>query len=171
MELNNVLVKRKSIRKYESYRQISESQLSYILTAGMAAPISHKDYGSIKIAVVQDKKFLRQIADTFGQGIDPLYGVPTLIVISTKTAAVRNIECFNCACVVENMLLAATDLELGSIFLTAFLEKIQNRNDILSKLGLDSEYEPIAAVGVGYKLDFEEYSADEISKRIEVIRR
>ncbi len=170
MELKEALIKRRSIRKYDTTKQISEEQLRYILFAGMSAPISHKAYKNIKITVVQDKKVLKEIADTFGNGGDPLYGVPTLIIISTKPDPVKNIEYFNVACMVQNMMLAAADKELGSIYLTAFLDKIQDNPEILQAIGAGTGYKPLSAVGVGYKLDFSEYTAEQIEKRIEIIR-
>ena len=63
-----------------------------------------------------------------------LYGVPTLIIICSRPAKVKNIEYFNVACVVENMLLGAANLGLGSIYLTSFLNKLLERTDLIKRL-------------------------------------
>lgn len=170
MELKQVLVSRQSIRKYKK-QQIDELQLEYILWAGMAAPISRKDYKSIKITVVQDEKLLEEMRKAFGEKMDPFYGAPTVIMVSSKQTPVKNIECLNVACVIENMLLAATDLGLGNIYLTSFLKKINNR-ELLERLGIEEDYLPLSAVAVGYREEpVSTMDIEEIGSRIETIRR
>lgn len=172
MEFTQVLKLRKSVRKYNQEKQITEVQLEKILFAGMAAPVSRKDYKSLKFTVIQDNVLLKEISDAFKEAEHPLYGVPTLILVSTQAASVENVEYFNVACIIENMLLAATDLGLGSIYLTSFLEGLTARKDLLDKLEIPDGYTPLSAVGVGYSA-FEEKVANEetISKIIEVIRK
>lgn len=172
MELKEALKKRITVRDYNEDKQITEEQLKYILFAGMSAPISRKDYSSIKITVVQEKKLLQELSDPFGEGEKLIYNVPTVIVISTKKSAFENIECFNVACMVENMLLAATDLDLGSIYLTSFLRKAGNNSDIFQKLEVIEGYKPISAVGVGYnKIKTKVEEVEVIEGRIEVFRK
>ncbi len=149
MEFMQVIMKRKSIRKYND-TQISEEELKQILLAGYVAPISRKDYASIRITVVQNKDLLQQISSTANSNTDPLYGVPTLIIVSTTKASVKNVEYLNVACMIENMLLAATNLNIGSIYLTYFLLKLNKQKRILSKLGIPEGFTPISAVGLGY---------------------
>ncbi|MGN0144623.1 MAG: nitroreductase family protein [Clostridium sp.] len=171
MELNKVLRQRKSIRQYKEELQITEEQLEYILFSAMTAPISMKDYESIKIAVVQNKNILQEMIDAFSGKMNPFYGAPTVIIVSTKPSLVKNIEYLNVGGMIENMLLAATDLDLGSIYLTTFLSKIENRKDLLEKLSIPNEYIPLAAVGVGYKAKEQILESDEtIKNRVEVFR-
>lgn len=69
------------------------------------------------------------------------------------------------------MLLACTDLGLGSIYLTSFIEKVFKDEKIRYKLGIKEEYMPIAAVGVGYPAHKEVIeSKEEIEKRITINR-
>ncbi len=172
MELNKVLKTRKSVRKYDMEKNITDEQLEYILFAGMAAPISRKAYSSIKITVVQQKALLQELSDAFSEKVNPFYGAPTVIIVSSQQSEVKNIDCFNVACIIENMLLASTDLELGSIYLTSFLRSIENRSDLLKKLEIPEGYKPLSAVGVGYKINSEkEQEIEEIKKRIEVVRK
>lgn len=164
MELMQVIKKRKSIRKYAE-GQIKPEELEQILFAGKAAPVSRKDYDSIHITVVQSKGILDKISSAADFTSDPLYGVPTLIIISTTKAEVENIEYFNVACIVENMLLEATNLGIGSIFLTYFLQQIKQK-ELWSELGIPDGYHPISAVGVGYPADAWEWvERDDIGKR------
>lgn len=168
MEFMEVIKRRKSVRKY-SDEQISEDELRQILYAGCAAPVSYKDYDSIKFTVVQNKAMLDKMSRAVDSSLDPLYHVPTLIIISTTKAAVEHVECFNVACIVENMLLAATNLKLGSIYLTYFLLTIRKRKDILKELAIPEGYEAISAVGVGYFSEEEEGDENkDVEKRIQV---
>ncbi len=166
MEFMQVIKKRKSIRKYKD-TQINDEELRQILFAGCAAPISRKDYSSIKITVVQDKTILQQISSSANSPADPLYGVPTLIIISTTKASVKNVEYFNVACIVENMLLAATNINIGSIYLTYFLRILIKQKDLLLKLAIPEGFIPISAVGLGYCVEAEEpYKDTEIEHRM-----
>lgn len=71
MEFMEVIKRRKSVRKYID-KQISEEELRQILFAGCAAPISRKDYDSIKFTVVQDKTMLNKISGAVDSSLDPL---------------------------------------------------------------------------------------------------
>jgi len=152
MEFIQVIKKRKSIREYKA-NQIAEEELQQIILAGCASPISHKDYASIKLTVVQSKTILQKISFSVDSTSDSLYGVPTLIIVSTTKASEKNVEYFNVACIVENMLLAATNLNIGSIYLTYFLKELIKQKDLLSELGIPNGFTPISAVGVGYIID------------------
>lgn len=99
---------------------------------------------------------------------DPLYHVPTLIIISTTKAAVQHVEYFNVACIVENMLLAATNLNIGSIYLTYFLIAIRERKDLLKELAIPKGYEPISAVGLGYTETEDWTENKDVENRIQV---
>lgn len=168
MDFMQVIKRRKSSRKYIE-KQINEEDLRQILFAGCAAPISRKDYNSIRFTIVQDKTMLHKISEAADLSSDPLYHVPTLIIISTTKAAVENVEYFNVACIVENMLLAATNLGIGSIFLTHFLLAIMKRKDLLKELAIPEGYTPISAVGVGYVSETEEWTENKnIANRIQM---
>lgn len=168
MEFIQVIKKRKSIRNFKN-TQINDAELKQILFSGCAAPISRKAYSSIKIIVIQDKTILQQISSTASSPSDPLYGVPTLIIISTTKANVKNVEYFNVACIVENMLLAATNVNIGSIYLTYFLRKLVKQKGLLLKLGIPEGFIPISAVGLGYIAEAEEpYEDIDIEHRMNI---
>lgn len=77
----------------------------------------------------------------------------------------------NVAGMVENMLLACTDLGLGSIYLTSFIEKVFHDKTMKDVLDISETYTPIAAVGVGYRIQDETSESQEaIEKRITINR-
>ena len=112
------------------------------------------------------------MAKRYGGGIHPLYHVPTLIIITSKTSKVKRIDCLNVANVMENMALAATELGLGSIYLTAFLIQMEQDTEMLKHLGIPTGYVPLAALGVGYASNpLTKNELSEVKKRITVVRR
>lgn len=138
----------------------------------MAAHISRKDYSSIQLIVVQDKALMEKMKSAWGHAQDPFYGAPTLIIVASKKAKVTNVEYLNVGGVIQNMLLAATDLGLGSIYLTSFLEAIIEHKELTHALGIGEMYTPIVAVGVGYgKEESCGNNEEEIRCRMEMVRR
>lgn len=74
MEFEKTVLLRKSIRSYRKDKQVAEKDLQKILLAGMAAPVSRKDYNSIIFTVVQDKELLRKMDLVFEGKENLLYG-------------------------------------------------------------------------------------------------
>lgn len=169
MEFNEVLMSRKTVRKYEK-KQIEEHKLQEIILGGMCAPISRKKYEDILFTIVQDKQLILKIKKTFPEPIDPLYGAPTLIIVLSKLSNFKNIEHLNVACIIQNMLLSATNVGLGSIYLTSFLKYLND--EILNEIEIPNGYIPISAIGVGYSKDIENKNdKSKIIKRINVVRK
>lgn len=170
MELKEALRKRKSVRCYKE-TQISDEALRYILFAAQAAPISRKAYSDIHITVVQNAALRKEMEKIYDENGNSFYGAPTLILVSSKELPKKEMPYLNVAGMIENMLLACTDLGLGSIYLTSFIEKVFKDEKIKYKLGIKEEYMPIAAVGVGYPAHKEVIeSKEEIEKRITINR-
>ena len=135
MNTFEVFKKRKSVRKYLA-QTVEDDKIKAVVEAGnMAAgtPMAGKVYFN----VITNPEVLQQIVTgtkTFMQksGIDmlvklssnpafnPIYNAPVAVVISTDKVGNPNSESMaraNAACAGENMLLAATDLGLGSCYL------------------------------------------------------
>lgn len=171
MDFNEVLKLRQTTRSYKSL-QIDKKQLKEILFAGMSAPISRKKYSDIIFTVVQNQELLRKISDSYHASANPLYGVPTLIIVSAKPSAIKNVEYFNVACIIENMLLSAANLGLGSIYLTSFLTDVCDNPNLLCELGIPKEYIPLSAIGIGYaKKKILPIKPQEIENRMNIIFR
>ena len=145
MELFDVINKRFSNRKFLE-KQISNEDLDRILNAGMQAPVGRGRYEDMHITVIQDKNLLDEINRLSDRSV--FYNAPTLIIISAKDDG-HGLDKENSACVAMNMLLAATDLGLASIYLNLVIDLIKN-SDILNKLNLPLGFVPIVGVGLGY---------------------
>ena len=146
MELFEAIEKRFSNRKYLD-KQISNEDLNKILKAGMQEPIGRGKYEDMHITVIQTKDFLNEISGLADRSV--FYNAPTLVIISARDDG-HGLDKENSACVAMNMLLAATALNLGSIYLNLVIGLIKEHKDVLDKLNLPEGFVPIVGVGLGY---------------------
>jgi nitroreductase len=89
------------------------------------------------------------------------YGASTLIIVSHKIMSEAResallIAAQNVACVIENMLLAATELELGSAYLCSIIEELNENEGLKKTLKIPATFRPMGACAIGY--DSGEYS-------------
>ena len=146
MELFEVINKRFSNRKFLE-KQISDEDLNKILKAGMQAPVGRGKYEDMHITVIQNKDLLDEISSLADRSV--FYNAPTLVIISARDDG-HGLDKENSACVAMNMLLAATALGLGSIYLNLVIGLIKEHKEVLNKLNLPKEFIPIVWVGLGY---------------------
>ena len=155
MEFMDVIRARCSTRAYTE-EQITADELAAIVEAGRTAPIAGADYNMSHMTVVQDPALLAEIREACqltrkdGGKVDPTYGAPTLIFLSATGPSDDMIEYCNVACAIENMVLAATSLGLGSVYLWGFLRKLRSHSDLVEKLGLPEGYTVLSAFAVGH---------------------
>lgn len=158
MELFEAINKRFSNRKYLD-KQISDEDLKKILKAGMQAPIGRGKYEDMHITVIQNKDLLNEISGLADRSV--FYNAPTLVIISARDDG-NGLDKENSACVAMNMLLGATALDLGSIYLNLVIGLIKEHKGILDKLNLPEGFVPVVGVGIGYA-DGENIKDHEIS--------
>lgn len=156
MDFKEVLTLRKTTRKYLP-EQISESQLQTILLAAQTAPLATGDDKTTHLTVVQDPETmdrLRQccqvISRKTSKPFDAFYGAPTVIFVSATDLSEDHIEYSNVACVIENMILAATNEGLGSTYIWGCLNKLRQDSETLNLLSIPEGYEILSACAVGY---------------------
>ena len=151
-------------------RQIADADLDAILFAGGQAAVGGGDFKSMKIYAVQDQALLKAIDESSAKrrpGSHPLYGAPTLVVLATKESILPGIELTNAGCVLENMLLAATDLGIDSIYLWMPMYGINDDPELIKRLGFPEGFTCVGTVALGYAAkEFRKPKADE--QRIEV---
>jgi len=164
MEFLTTIATRKSTRKYKP-TQISAKELNTILSAGSVAPVGANAYGNYHFTVVQNAELIEKIniatsnARNNIEGMEvkianTTYGAPTLVVVSAKIEPkFHGIELANVGCLVENMLLAATDLGVGSVFLMAPVLGFKADPQLVKDLQLPEDFEPMSVVALGYPVD------------------
>ena len=146
MELFEAIEKRFSNRKFLD-KQIKDDDLRKILKAGMQAPVGRGKYEDMHITVIQTKDFLNEISGLADRSV--FYNAPTLVIISARDDG-HGLDKENSACVAMNMLLSATALGIGNIYLNLVIGLIKENKEVLNKLNLPEGFVPIVGVGLGY---------------------
>ncbi len=175
MEFMNVIKNRQSCRSFTG-EMVTEKELGQIIQAGNSAPVGSGSYGDVQLTVIQNKELLAELEENAHKSLPgisehPLYGLSTVIAVSCKKEDNTSVAWANASCIAENMLLAATDLGLGSIYLMAVPAAAQYSHELCRKLKLQDGFVPYVMVGVGRpQNEFEErkLTADRIN--IEYIR-
>jgi Nitroreductase len=156
MEFEKVLQMRRSTRRYTS-EQISTEAVKALMIAARTAPLAKGDEKTTHVTIVRDPEFMEQIracvrsvSGKTGKEMDPLYGAGTLILLSAADLSDDHIEYANVACVIENMMLQATSMELGSTYIWGCLRKLRADKEIIERLCLPEGYEILSGMVVGY---------------------
>jgi nitroreductase len=162
----------KNIRNRRSTRaflpeQLKEMETQAIIDAGIYAPsatnqqpwhftvIQSKDMidrlnvAFKEIAAKSDNEYVRRFADN--EKFHLFYNAPTVVLVSgdenNKYASV------DCAAALENMLIAAESLEIGScwIGLIAYLLNSEEGKGFVKELGIPQGFKQIHSAALGYK--------------------
>ncbi len=155
MQTLEAIAKRKSTRDFDPDKPVSDEQVKTILEAGCQAAIAGEPGKSLHLTVCRDREIIAEINKIVGAAMktdmDFSYGAPVVIFVSAAPKQmVPGIENFNTACVIENMLIAATDAGLENIYLWGAVQSIANNKEICDKLGIPDGFKPISAAGIGY---------------------
>jgi len=154
---------RRSIRKYLP-EQLKEAELAAILEAGAWAPSAHNDQ-SWHFTVIRNKELIDRISEkakeqmaaqdsdwvrTMGRNkaFHIFYHSPAVIVVSMRKDAMSPLV--DCSAAIENMLLAAESLAIGSCWI-GLARYYFSLKDELPRLNIPAGYEPCYAVALGYK--------------------
>ncbi len=136
-----------------SDRQISDADLEAILFAGGQAAVGGADFKSLKLYAVQDPALLRDIDEASAKrrpGTHPLYGAPTLVVLASKESILPSIEFTNAGCIIQNMMVAATDLGIDSIYLWMSMYGINGDPELVKRLGFPEGFTCVGTMALGY---------------------
>lgn len=136
------LLERRSVRAYTP-EPPTHDQLEQIVLAGQFAP-SGKNLQEWHFIVVENPEETRRLAALMGEELGrksyDLYGAPCIILAANKKDA-RNAMA-DCCAALENMMLAAHDMGLGSCWINQFRDLWGNPRveSYLEKLGLPAGY-------------------------------
>lgn len=160
-----IIKARRSIRSYTE-EQIKQDELDIILEAGAYAP-SAAGRQLRHFTVIQNQQLLDEISlevkgiyrsmpDEFLQNLGKsekyhmFFHAPTVIVVS---GLVNSIDPQNdCAVALQNMMIAARSLNIGSCWVSAItvLESTDNGKKLASSLKLPEGYAPYSCITLGY---------------------
>lgn len=155
---------RRSVRKYRS-EQIKDDELEEILNSAIYAPSGHNDQ-SWHFTIIQDKDLINEISDGAKEvmrnmdvewiaqmgAIEELnifHRAPTAIVVSGNKKSVTPLV--DCAAAVQNMLIAAESLDIGSCWI-GFAKFFFLNRDNMEKFNIPNGYEVHFGVALGYKI-------------------
>ena len=111
------ILKRRSIRKYTTER-VNNAMIKALLKAAMAAP-SASNRTPWDFIVIKDRKQLDSLADAHPYG-KMLYEAPLCIAVCGDTTVSELYWVQDCSAATENLLLAATGLNLGGVWLGVY---------------------------------------------------
>lgn len=152
MEFDKVIDKRVSTRKFLD-KKIEREYLEKIVKAGKKAPVGKSLYENMAITVITNKDFIKEILEEAREIVNdpkanPIYSAPYLIIISAKDGHVTRLE--DTACIIENMSLKATDLEIGSCYIRGMFERFDKNARFIKKLNLEENFYPVHGLILGY---------------------
>lgn len=181
METLQTIAARRSVRAYAP-TQIEESALETILASGSAAAMGMAAFDRLHMAVVQDKDLMARLNEDIKAffakrmpgrgGSDCLMGAPTIVLISCKdpeNTPMPGMHYINAGCVAENMMLAATELGLGSVVLGVAALGLADDAALIADLGIPDGFTPLFGILFGYAADGKELVKD-MSMKIAVSR-
>ncbi|BBB89483.1 MAG TPA: nitroreductase family protein [Methylomusa anaerophila] len=145
MSALELVKKRYSVRQYEE-RPVEEEKLQKILEAGRVAP-SAKNNQPSRLIVVREKESLAKLK----KGAN-VYGAPLAIIVAGDHQAAwvrpydnKNSVDIDASIVADHIILAATELGLGTLWVCYFDPVV-----IRQEFNLPAHIEPINILGVGY---------------------
>ncbi|MBR3639812.1 MAG: nitroreductase [Clostridia bacterium] len=152
-EVVKAMLERRSVRKFKPDMPKKED-IDAIIEAGLYAPSGMNRQSAIVVAVT-DKKFRGKLATDNAaimgrEGSDPFYGAPVILIVLARKDAFTGI--YDGSLVMENLMLAAHSLGLGSIWIHRAKEEFETEEykKILADLGAEGEYEGIGHCAIGY---------------------
>lgn len=147
----NAIFNRRSIRKY-TRQEISEEKIEILLRAGMAAPSAGNEQ-PWHFVVIKDKDILLSIPK-FHPYAQMLREADCAIVVCGDLVLETNKGFWvqDCSAATENILIEATDLGLGSVWLGVHPDKDRVK-PVQTLLGLPETVIPLCIIALGYPTD------------------
>lgn len=153
-EVIDAMKERRSVRKFKSDMPL-KSDIEQIIDAGLHAP-SGKNMQSAKIIAITNKKLRDEISALnckiggWNEDFDPFYNAPVILMVVADKSFPTSI--YDGSLVMENMMLAAHSLGLGSIWIHRAKEECETPEikKLLVDLEIDGEWEGVGHCAVGY---------------------
>jgi nitroreductase len=155
---------RRSIRQYRP-EQIKDEELKNILEAAIYAPTGHNDQ-PWHFTIIQNKDLIKEINDGAKKVMQTMeiewisklgamedfnifHRAPTVLIVSGRKDATTPLV--DCAAAVQNMLLAAESMDIGSCWI-GFARFFFVNPDNMKKLEIPEDHEVHFGVALGYKV-------------------
>ena len=151
-ETLQVIRERRSCKSYKP-DMIPEEVIQTIAEAGTWAPSGMGRQSAIIVAITNKElrdRLSRMNAQIMGADMDPFYGAPVVLVVLADKKVPTHV--YDGTLVMENLLLAAADLGIGSCWIHRAKEEFESAEgkEILKALGIEGDYEGIGHCVLGY---------------------
>lgn len=147
------ILKRRSVRKFDLSKRISSDILIKLCKAGEAAPSARNQRGR-EYVIIDDTKVIQKLSQV-SVGAKVLEGCTAVIAVigkDPKALATPLMQDQDLSCAVENILLAATSLGVGSCYIGIY--PIEERMISCNKiLGVKDSAFTFALIALGYPED------------------
>lgn len=150
--LIKTIFSRRSIRKYTP-DPVSEEDIKTLLEAAMAAP-SASNRKPWHLVVVTERATLDRLADSHRYG-KMLHEAPLCVAVCGDTSTSERFWVQDCSAATENLLLAATALGLGAVWLGVHPSG-ERVADIKEILGIPEDVNPLNLVSIGHPAEEKE---------------
>ncbi|MCC8130685.1 MAG: nitroreductase family protein [Ruminococcus sp.] len=166
MQTLEAIAKRKSTRNFDPNKAVSKEVIDTIVKAGCQAPIGGGKRDSLHLTVCTNREILEEINEATCAAMkmparDFFYGAPAVIIVSASEEQMApGIEYANAACVIENMLIAATDAGVDNIYLWGSVQGLARNKDLCAKMGIPEGFKLVSAAAIGYSLNGEAEARD-----------
>lgn len=169
-EVLKLIQTRRSVRAYKP-DAVPEKMLNAVLEAGTYAPTGRGRQSPTIIAITSEK-YRREIAElnaaVLNRDTDPYYGAPVVILVLADGEVNTFVE--DGSCVLENMLLAAASLGLGSVWVHREREIFDSEKGkaLLREWGLPQNLRGVGSIALGYPA---EPAKDAVERKADYIIR
>ena len=149
MELKEALLKRRSVRKFTD-EKVTDEQINELLHAAMSGPSAcNKTPWEFYVIKNSEKLSAVKKASLFSR-----FNSSLVIVVAGNTsralpAPITEFWIQDCSAAVENILLRATDLGLGSVWCGAYPQR-RVEDNLQGVLGMPEDHVPFAIIHIGY---------------------
>ncbi len=143
----SLILSRKSIRKFTT-EGVDQTSIDAMLTAAMQAP-SARNQQPWEFIVIKNKPMIDQLSEV-SNGAKPLKSAPLAIMpVIKKDAPAPHMCPQDLAAATQNILLTATELNLGAVWIGVFPleDRIQKVREIID---LPSHLTPFCMIAIGH---------------------
>jgi len=152
--MQSSIYQRRSIRKYTK-QAVTKDQIEELLSAAMAAP-SARNKKPWHFIVIEERSVLDKIPD-YHPYAKMLYEAPLAMLVCGDLELDENIDYLvqNCSAATQNILLRATELGLGTVWLGVYPRE-PRMEGLVDLFNLPEHIKPISLIAIGYPAEKKE---------------
>lgn len=141
--VNSIFTNRRAVRNFSS-ESISDDEIKSLIAASQTTPCGMHQTDVMSLVVVKDEA-LRDKIET--KTDNACYHAPVLFIINTKKDSMFGER--DASCGAENIMLEATDLGLGSVYVMGGAARLNDDSELQKELGIDPAFQTSVIVPVG----------------------